>query len=46
MASNTRKTETKRLAKNRAQGKDRKRKLERYGTTKSEKELFGNVLSS
>jgi len=44
MASNTRKTETKRLSKNRAQGKDRKRQQERAGTTRTEAELFGNVL--
>ncbi|MEM1025560.1 MAG: hypothetical protein AAGD10_15960 [Myxococcota bacterium] len=44
MASNTRKTETKRLGKSRAQGKERKRKMERDGTTRTEAEIFGNVL--
>jgi hypothetical protein len=44
MASNTRKTDSKRLSKNRAQGKDRKRKQERGGTTRTEAEIFGNVL--
>jgi hypothetical protein len=44
MASNSKKTDTKRLNKQRTSGQDRKRRLEREGTTRSEKQLFGNVL--
>lgn len=44
MASNTKKTEKKRQAKTRSGGRDRKREAEREGTTRSEAELFGNVL--
>ena len=46
MASNTKQTESIRLNKERKQGKQRKRDLERKGTTRSEAELFGNVQSS
>jgi len=45
VASNTKKTEKKRLAKARSSGRDRKRHLEREGSTRSEAELFGNVLA-
>ncbi|NJK90029.1 MAG: hypothetical protein HC923_12000 [Myxococcales bacterium] len=45
MASNTKKTELKRLKKGRAAGRDRKKANERNGTTRSEAEIFGNALS-
>lgn len=44
MASNSKKTESKRTNRDRKMGKDRKRRLEKQGTTKSEAELFGNTL--
>lgn len=44
MASNTQKTEKQRKAKTRNVGKDAKKARERDGTTRSEAELFGNVL--
>ncbi len=44
MASNTKKTENKRQSKARAMGKERKRGLEKQGTTQSEASLFGNTL--
>lgn len=46
MASKTQQTENKRKAKNRKQGSDRKKALASKGTTRSEAELFGNVLES
>ncbi|MEQ9503759.1 MAG: hypothetical protein RIT81_43290 [Deltaproteobacteria bacterium] len=45
MSSNSKRTETKRTNRDRKMGKDRKRKLEKQGSTKSEKDLFGNTLS-
>ncbi|MEQ8274504.1 MAG: hypothetical protein RMA76_45410 [Deltaproteobacteria bacterium] len=45
MASNSQQTEKKRLNRDRKMGKARKRKLEKEGSTKSEKDLFGNTLS-
>lgn len=44
MSSRTQQTENKRKHKNRKQGADRKKALESKGTTRSEAELFGNVL--
>ncbi|MBX2813366.1 MAG: hypothetical protein KTR25_16240 [Myxococcales bacterium] len=44
MASNTQQTEKKRQAKNRSQGAARKKALAAKGTTRSEAQLFGNVL--
>lgn len=44
MASNTKKSETQRLRKTNRLGKQRKRALEKKGSTKSEAQLFGNVL--
>lgn len=44
MASNTQKTEKQRKAKARDQGQAAKKAREREGTTRSEAQLFGNVL--
>lgn len=44
MASRTQQTDNKRKAKARKQGSDRKKGLESQGTTRSEAEIFGNVL--
>lgn len=44
MASKTQQTKNRRQAKNRKQGQARKKRLESEGTTRSEAELFGNVL--
>lgn len=44
MASNSKQTETRRKAKARKSGADRKKALASQGTTRSEAELFGNVL--
>ncbi len=45
MASNNKKTEGKRKNRDRKQAKERKRKLEKKGSTRTEAEVFGNVLS-
>ena len=45
MASNTKISDNQRRRKTQKQGKARKRGLEKNGTTKSEAEMFGNVLS-
>jgi len=44
MASETKKTTTRRIRRTRSLGKSRKRALDRNGTTKNEEQLFGNVL--
>ncbi len=44
MASNTQQTENQRKAKTRRSGKAAKKARERDGTTRSEAQLFGNVL--
>ncbi|MEL6189377.1 MAG: hypothetical protein AAFU79_32540 [Myxococcota bacterium] len=44
MASKTQQTETRRKAKARKSGSDRRKALASKGTTRSEAELFGNVL--
>lgn len=44
MASNAKKTEGKRTNRDRKQGKARKRALAKKGTTRTEAEIFGNVL--
>lgn len=46
MSSNSKSTETQRLRKNRKTGKDRKKKLAKQGSTRSETELFGSPLRS
>ncbi len=46
MASKHFATRMKRRRKNAAQGKKRKASLRTKGTTRSEKDLFGNVLSA
>jgi hypothetical protein len=43
MASNTKKSDTIRLNKSRAQGKSRKKQLEKKGTTRSTAELFAKA---
>ncbi len=42
MSSNSKATETRRGAHKRKSGKKRKKQLEKQGTTKSSKELFGS----
>ena len=46
MASNAKRTGTKRLRRQRSAGRRRKKDLERTGTTRSEAELFGNTLDT
>jgi hypothetical protein len=46
VASNTKISDTQRRNKTRKSGRLRKRSLEKKGTTKSELEMFGNVLKS
>lgn len=45
MASNTKKSETIRLRKKRTNGRARKRALAVKGTTRNEKQLFGNEIA-
>jgi hypothetical protein len=46
MASPTKTSETKRKNKTRKLGRDRKKKIAKAGSTRSEKALFGNTLSA
>jgi hypothetical protein len=44
MASNTKASETRRKNKNQKAGRDRKKALNKKGTTRTEREMFGNVI--